>query len=258
MAQDAALLRAIVPDHTGTPGRNQDRIIDEVGAALVFTLAEYQINTPLRAAHFLAQIAHEADGLVTTEEYASGEEYEGRKDLGNVNPGDGPRYKGRGLIQLTGRANYQRFGKLMGLDLENQPLLAGDPVTSLRIACEYWKDRKINEHADYDDLRTVTFRVNGGQRGYDDRKKYLAKAKQALNFAPGPLPARPVLKNPVKSEQARALQVHLRVAGIPINPIDGDFGGGTERAVKAFQKEIGQKETGIADAVVWAELAKRV
>jgi len=142
--------------------------------------------------------------------------------------------------------------------LEENPETAGDPVVSLSIAREYWKDRKINERTDYDDLRTVTFRVNGGQRGYDHRKDCLAKAKKALNHVPGSLPARPVLRNPVKGEQARALQVHLRIAGIPINMIDGDFGGGTEPAVGAFQKLIGQPETGIADAVVWAELPKRI
>lgn len=255
MPLDASLLRQVVPAVAGAKGQRQKAIIDAVGAVLEDTLTGYAINTPLRIAHFLAQISHEADALSTTVEYADGSRYEGRADLGNTQPGDGPRYKGRGLLQLTGRANYRAFGNALDLKLEDNPELAADPVESLRIACEYWKNRSLNEHADYDDVRTVTQRVNGGQNGIDDRKRYLVKAKAAVGYVAGPLPARPTLRNGDKNEQARALQVHLRLAGQPINLIDGDFGGGTERALRAFQKARGLPDTGVADGAVWAELA---
>ena len=101
-------------------------------------------------------------------------------DLGNTKPGDGPRYKGRGLIQLTGRANYREYGKAMGVDLEGDPQKAGDPELSLAIACEYWKRRKINPDADRDDIVTVTKKINGGRNGLADRAQYLAKAKAAI------------------------------------------------------------------------------
>ncbi|QHQ35615.1 glycoside hydrolase family 19 protein [Algicella marina] len=160
-AQQAAILRAIAPD----------------GQTI---LASYGIDTPLRTAHFLAQLAHESDGFCTTQEYASGEAYEGREDLGNTKPGDGVRFKGRGLIQLTGRRNYREIGARLGLDLENNPESAAEPLTSLRIACEYWLSRDINAAADADDLEAVTRLVNGGLRGFDHRRACLARARAAL------------------------------------------------------------------------------
>lgn len=259
MPYDASLIRKVVPAVAGAKGARQAIIIDAVGAALDAALTAYQINTNLRVAHFLAQICHEADALCTTVEYADGTAYEGRvEDLGNTEPGDGPLYKGRGLMQLTGRKNYRAMGASLGLDLEGNPDLAAEPATSLKIACEYWKTRSLNEHADYDDIRTITQRVNGGQNGIDDRKRYLAKAKAAVGYVASPLPARPALQRGVKNEQARALQMRLRLAGQTIRLIDGDFGEGTERALNAFRKANGMAENGIADAAVWAALERFV
>ncbi len=177
---DRALLERIAPPREGERALRQRVILDAIAGPATAILAEYQINTFLRVAHCLAQLAHESDGFSTTEEYASGEAYEGRIDLGNTQPGDGVRYKGRGLIQLTGRKNYREIGARLGLDLENSPLLAEEPVTSLRIACEYWESRDINAAADADDLIAVTKLINGGTNGLEDRRRYLGIAKAEL------------------------------------------------------------------------------
>jgi predicted chitinase len=88
-------------------------------------MEEFEITTYLREAAFLAQLAHESGELRYMEELASGAAYEGRKDLGNTQPGDGVRYKGRGPIQLTGRANYQKYGDLLGVDLSRNSRYGG-------------------------------------------------------------------------------------------------------------------------------------
>ncbi len=138
----------------------------------------YGITKPLRVAHFMAQAAHEADGFKTLQEYASGSAYEGRKDLGNTHPGDGRRFKGRGIFQLTGRANYIAYGAKLGLDLVGRPETAAEPEVSVRVACEYWKAKGLNTLADKDDIDRITKRINGGYNGLADRKRYLAIAKR--------------------------------------------------------------------------------
>lgn len=140
---------------------------------------EHAINTPLRLAHFLAQIAHESDGFRTVTEYASGKAYEGRRDLGNTQPGDGIRFKGRGLIQLTGRANYRKFGKLMGINLEAAPEAAANLLHVTELAALFWADRNLNPKADADDLEAITKAINGGRNGLASRRLYLARAKKA-------------------------------------------------------------------------------
>lgn len=138
-------------------------------------LAEkYGINTPERMRHFLAQTAHESAGFKTAKEYASGKEYEGRRDLGNTQPGDGQRYKGRGVIQLTGRANYKTYGDKLGIDLVNNPELAANPEVAWKVAGQYWQDHKLNELADRGDIVGITRRINGGTNGLKDRKRYYA------------------------------------------------------------------------------------
>ncbi|MEP5907589.1 MAG: glycoside hydrolase family 19 protein [Parasphingorhabdus sp.] len=120
----------------------------------------------------MAQLAHESGSFRYMEEIASGVAYEGRKDLGNVKPGDGRRFKGRGPIQLTGRANYRKFGRRIGIDLENRPKLAAVPSIGLHTALEYWADRALNTYADRDDIRSITKRINGGYNGMADRQKH--------------------------------------------------------------------------------------
>lgn len=148
-------------------------------------LPAYQINTGLRISHFMAQCAHECDNFRTMEEYASGEAYEGRAALGNVQPGDGVRYKGRGIIQLTGRRNYRTYGAALGLDLENNPELAAVPENAVKIACEYWKRNDLNTLADADNLEAITRRINGGLNGFADRQTKLGIAKSIWGGAPG-------------------------------------------------------------------------
>jgi putative chitinase len=148
-------------------------------------LPRYEINTGLRISHFMAQCAHECDNFRTMEEYASGAAYEGRTGLGNVNPGDGVRYKGRGIIQLTGRTNYRNYGAALGLDLENNPQLAAVPENAVRIACEYWRRNNLNALADRDDIEAITRRINGGVNGLADRRIKLGIAKGIWGGAAG-------------------------------------------------------------------------
>ena len=150
--------------------------------ALQQTMVEFGITTPQRKAAFLAQIAYESGELRVMEERASGAAYEGRKDLGNVRPGDGVRFKGRGPIQLTGRHNYREAGRALGLDLEKSPeLVARDPVVAFRVAGWYWKSRRLNEVADRGDLATITKRIQGtATDGAAQRSAYYRGAQRAL------------------------------------------------------------------------------
>ena len=255
---DAGLLWAVAPRFRGQKGERQRAIIDAVGPALAPVLASYAIATPLRIAHFLAQTCHESAGFRTTEEFASGAAYEGRADLGNDRPGDGRRFKGRGLIQLTGRANYARFGARLGLDLLAEPEAAADPVLSLRIACEYWEQRAINAPADRDDLLAVTRLVNGGTNGLADRRACLRRAKDALAAmtaaavaaAPG---GRPVLHRRASGQAVVELQSALRDKGFGL-AIDGAFGPATELAVRLWQRRRGLTADGIVGPRTWAGL----
>lgn len=141
---------------------------------------KYDVNTVRRLRYFLAQLAHESAGFRAVEEYASGRAYEGRRDLGNIKKGDGVRYKGRGLIQLTGRYNYRIYGEKLGVDLEANPELAAEFPYALEIALLYWKDKGLNRLADQGRFKTITRRINGGLNGYRDRLNYLAKFKKII------------------------------------------------------------------------------
>lgn len=143
-------------------------------------MAQNEITTPLRRAAFLAQLAHESGELRYMEEIASGEAYEGRASLGNTQPGDGRRYKGRGPIQLTGRFNYRQAGKALGLDLEEHPEKAIDPEAGCRIAGWYWNTRKLNAFADTGEFEAITKKINGGLNGQAQREQYYQKAKDVF------------------------------------------------------------------------------
>jgi len=148
--------------------------------ALNAAMAAGAINTPRRIAAFLAQILHESGSFRFMREIASGEAYEGRADLGNTQPGDGPRYKGRGFIQITGRANYRQAGKDLGVPLEASPELAERPDLAAHLAVWFWTTRKLNAKADADDFVGITRAINGGTRGLESRTKLYDRAKSLL------------------------------------------------------------------------------
>ena len=150
---------------------------------LVAMMRSSQINTPLRIAHFLAQLGHESGDLRYAEELADGSAYEGRLDLGNTQPGDGPRFKGRGLIQLTGRANYTAYGTARSQDFVSEPnylKIATDAKLAVDVACWYWTRHGLNELADADDIKLITQKINGGYNGLADRQAHLQRAKCLL------------------------------------------------------------------------------
>jgi putative chitinase len=257
---DAALLQQIASHVPGSKTASQGRIIAEVGPVLGATLAQYAIDPPLRAAHFLAQTCLESDQFCTTVEYGGDAylaKYNGRTDLGNTEPGDGPRFRGRGLIQITGRTNYGHIGARLDLDLLSNPELAAEPATSLRIACEFWKSRSLNDFADQDDELAVTWLVNGGFTGLDGRRAALAQAKTALGIAgAAPVAPRPALQVHSKGGSVAGLQFRLRRAGtLPAaNAIDGDFGNNTANAVRKFQQQHGLPVTGVVGPETWQSL----
>lgn len=165
------------------------RAIGDLGLTLARAmLVEFprrRIDTPLRVAHFLAQAAHETGGfgfMVEIGAEAYFRRYDGRADLGNTHPGDGSRFKGRGIFQLTGRANYRRFGERLGLDLESRPEVAAEPPIAVALAGLYWVDRGLNAYADADEVELVTRRINGGVNGLRDRIDRLARAKWVLGL----------------------------------------------------------------------------
>lgn len=143
-------------------------------------MQEFEINTPARQAAFLAQVGHESGQLRYVRELADGKGYEGRKDLGNTESGDGPRFKGRGLIQITGRANYIACGKALALDLLTKPELLEDPESACRSAGWFWKTHGLNELADTGDFLRITKRINGGTNGLADRQALYGKAQEVL------------------------------------------------------------------------------
>ena len=226
------------------------------------------LATPLRAAHLIGQCAHESMGFTrlveslyfTTPErlmavwprrFASpavarvftrnperlaNHVYGGR--MGNTRPGDGWRYRGRGYLQLTGRANYRRFGARIGIDLEASPERAAEPEIAWLIAASYLATRSRSgktalEWADADNVEMVTRIVNGGLNGLDDRRHRTAAALSAL-AGPGR-----TLRRGDEGPEVLLLQRALAARGFPPGALDGDFGPRTEAALIAFQRQAG-------------------
>ncbi len=250
-------------------------------------LASHGLATPLRLAHFLAQVLHECGGFTVLRESlkysaprmleifgvnrhtaaitpAEAQQLAGReqalaervyglgnprkaRELGNTEPGDGFRYRGNGMLQTTGRGNHQRMGALCGLDLVRQPELATDPAHALAPALHEWSEGRLNRLADLNDIRGITFKVNGGFNGLADRQAWFERLW-------------PLLRGPAQPAEAWAagrrnpdvlwLQQALNDLGAepPLEP-DGRYGPATTRAVQAFQASVGARVDGVAGPV---------
>lgn len=155
---------------------------------LDYGMSQYDIDTPARQAAFLAQIGHESGGLKWLTELwgptPAQRQYEPPADkareLGNTESGDGFRFRGRGLIQVTGRANYDAVGAALCLDCIRQPELLAEPEFAPLVAAWWWAQHGLNALADAGDFEAITRRINGGLNGYDDRLQRWAAAKQVL------------------------------------------------------------------------------
>ena len=167
-------LRAVMPYSAGK--------VAEFAQPLTDAMAEFNIATARRRAAFLAQVAHESGELRFLRELSSGVQYEGRADLGNDQSGDGARYKGGGLLQITGRANYRAAAGALGVPLEANPSLIETAPIAARSAAWLWSSRGLNELADADKFGEITRRINGGYNGLDARLGYWLAARKVENI----------------------------------------------------------------------------
>lgn len=172
-----------IDDLTAITTAKRDRLLEFL-PHLNEGFRRYEVNTPLRIAHFLAQILHESGELSLVRELWGPTEaqqgYEGRADLGNTEAGDGFRFRGRGLIQITGRSNYREVGTHFKIDCLKWPEKLEQLPYSVLTAFWFWQKKKLNDWADKDDVEAITRLINGGYNGLSDRRKYLARAKEVL------------------------------------------------------------------------------
>lgn len=229
-----AILRRVAP-------RASSHVLEEITPFLEAEFAHGDIATALRQAHFFARAAVETAGFTTLEEFGSAayfRRYDYRRDLGNVYPGDGARFHGRGVFQITGRANYRGYGRRIGLDLVKEPDLAAAGQAAVSTAILFWGDKNLNAAADRDDVMTICRRVNGGVNGLRDQKIYLARAKAALGLAPPNAPGVAEPPSPMPREQVRAVQQQLASLGYHmVGEPDGLVGSSTVAAISAFQHD---------------------
>ena len=255
--------------------------VDEWYDALVDILPKYDITTEARVAGFIAQCAHESGNFMTLEEnlnykeetllkifgryfgpgkrdakeyarnpekianYVYMDEFRSSK-MGNVKEGDGWRFRGRGLKQLTGRENYTNFGKSVGMTAEQAADYVATEKGAIESACWFWNAKKLNAVADTGDVVKMTKIINGGDIGLADRQ---ARYKKAMEVFGGKIDLKavvtedsdtpPVLKKGSKGEWVKKMQKVLGAAQ------DGDFGPGTEKAVKAWQEKNGLTPDGV-------------
>lgn len=165
----------------GIPLNRAKRWTEPLSAAMEL----YDIGTPVRQAAFIAQVGHESGRLVYVKELwgptDAQKRYEGRKDLGNTQPGDGFRYRGRGLIQITGRANYSTAADALNEPLIDFPEILEQPDIAALSAAWFWNSRGLNKLADAGDQKAICKRINGGLNGFNDRLILYTKAIEVLN-----------------------------------------------------------------------------
>lgn len=269
----AALLKKIAPAAKAA-------VINDLEKYLADALEAAKINTPNRVCHFLAQAAHESDQFKTLNEYwgptPAQARYEGRADLGNTVKGDGSLFRGRGIFQLTGRDNYKRIGAAIGVDLITDPTIAATGKISVMTAVEFWTSKGLNALADKDDVVAITKKINGGKNGLDDRIAKLARVRQFVSeiFAtpavPRPEPIVAPIEKPsapetetflifaklgTKNEMVKIIQVALNHKGFNLK-VDGDYGPGTEAAIKEFQKTSNITVDGLVGPETYKTLMK--
>lgn len=245
---------------------------DEWFEAMEEILPFYEINTVNRVAGFIAQCAHESNNFRVLQEnlnYSSkaldaifgkyfvragrnAKEYHrqpekianviyaSRMDNGDTESGDGWRFRGRGVIQLTGRHNYTKFGSSLSITAEQAIKYVKTKKGALESACWFWDTNKINRYADKQDITGMTKRINGGTIGLADRKKHYKHALEVLggHWSP-PKVVHSTVRKGSKGETVKAVQKALGAKA------DGDFGPGTEAAVIAWQRSRGLVPDGI-------------
>jgi len=263
--------------------------------ALCDLLPKYGITTERRVAHFLSQCAHESRGFTALEENlnysakalrsvfgryfgdapkADADEYARNPEMianrvyndkyrkykmGNTEEGDGYRFRGRGLKQLTGRENYTNFGKSVGMTAEEAAEYVATPAGAIESACWFWNHRNLNDIADTDDVKRMTKIINGGSIGLEDRQKRYTHALKVLGMNAEALQADDddiedilddigVLRKGSRGEGVKLMQEALGIGA------DGVFGPGTERALKEWQASNGLSADGIAGPATFDKL----
>jgi predicted chitinase len=170
------------------------------------------IDTPIRIAAFLAQLAHESDGLRCIEEAWGPTPLQRRYEppgelaarLGNTQPGDGERFKGRGPIAITGRASYEQFGNHLGIDLIGRPERAAEPSPAFAIAGFFWQANGLNELADAGRIAAITRRIVGGTRGLAARRRDAVRIRALLAPSASPPQTRGMIAPVLRGHEAIA------------------------------------------------------
>jgi putative chitinase len=271
------------PEHVSTILHRGDA--DEWYDAMVAMFPKYDITTEARVAGFIAQTAHEsANYKVLSEnlnysakaldaifgkyfkragrdaqqyhrqpEKIANTIYANRMDNGNTASGDGWRYRGGGILQLTGKYNYTAFGKSVGMSAEDATDYVRTKEGAIESACWFWKENNINKYCDSNDIVRMTKRINGGTIGLADRKKHYAHALEVLgghvSFDEDDDDVKySLVRKGSKGDTVKRLQEALGISA------DGDFGPGTESALKAWQRENDCTPDGIAGPQTLAKL----
>lgn len=257
--------------------------IDEWYSAMSKLFPKYEITTPARIAGFVAQCGHESQNFKTLEEnlnysaeglnkifpkyfVRAGRDaqayhrqpekianivYANRMGNGDTTSGEGYKFRGRGVIQLTGKDNYSRFAKYIGKSLEETIEYLKTKQGALESACWFWKTNGLNEIADAGDIVAMTKRINGGTIGLEDRKKHYAHALAILGgkaIVSKSSASHSTLK---RGDRGSAIEKMQRALGISA---DGNFGPGTETALKRWQTANGLTADGVAGPKTLAKL----